>query len=150
MGILVKLNIINLQKLYFIDKNRVKKLVSSILKVERKNAELNLVFTDNKKIKEINKTFRGHNFATDVISFAYNNASLGDNISGEIIISVEMAIKLAQKLKCTIEGEIALYLVHGLLHLLGYNDKLKKDARKMHQREKELLSMYGYDVSIPY
>lgn len=146
----MKLNIINLQKLHFIDKNRVKKLISSILKVEKKNAELNLVFTDNKEIKKINKTFLGHNFATDVISFAYNNASLENNISGEIIISVEMAIKLAQKLKCTIEGEMALYLVHGLLHLLGYNDKLKKDARKMHQREKELLSMYGYDVSIPY
>ena len=146
----MKLNIINLQKLHFIDKNRVKKLISSILKVEKKNAELNLVFTDNKKIKKINKTFLGHNFVTDVISFAYNNASLENNISGEIIISVEMAVKLAQKLKCTIEGEIALYLVHGLLHLLGYNDKLKKDARKMHQREKELLSMYGYDVSIPY
>ncbi|HHT9106217.1 MAG TPA: rRNA maturation RNase YbeY [Candidatus Wujingus californicus] len=146
----MKLNIINLQKLHFIDKNRVKKLISSILKVEKKNAELNLVFTDNKKIKKINKTFLGHNFATDVISFGYNNASLENNISGEIIISVEMAVKLAQKLKCTIEGEIALYLVHGLLHLLGYNDKLKKDARKMHQREKELLSMYGYDVSIPY
>ncbi|OHB98153.1 MAG: rRNA maturation RNase YbeY [Planctomycetes bacterium RIFCSPHIGHO2_12_39_6] len=146
----MKLNIINLQKLHFIDKNRVKKLISSILKVEKKNAELNLVFTDNKKIKKINKTFLGHNFVTDVISFAYNNASLENNISGEIIISVEMAVKLAQKLKCTIEGEIALYLVHGLLHLLGYNDKLKRDARKMHQREKELLSMYGYDVSIPY
>lgn len=146
----MKLNIINLQKLHFIDKNRVKKLISSILKVEKKNAELNLVFIDNKKIKKINKTFLGHNFATDVISFAYNNASLENNISGEIIISVEMAVELAQKLKCTIEGEIALYLVHGLLHLLGYNDKLKKDARKMHQREKELLSMYGYDVSIPY
>jgi probable rRNA maturation factor len=146
----MKLNIINLQKLHFIDKNRVKKLISSILKVEKKNAELNLVFTDNKKIKKINKTFLGHNFVTDVISFGYNNVSLENNISGEIIISVEMAVKLAQKLKCTIEGEIALYLVHGLLHLLGYNDKLKKDARKMHQREKELLSMYGYDVSIPY
>lgn len=146
----MKLNIINLQKLHFIDKNRVKKLISSILKIEKKNAELNLVFTDNKKIKKINKTFLGHNFATDVISFAYNNSSLENNISGEIIISVEMAVKLAQKLKCTIEGEIALYLVHGLLHLLGYNDKLKRDARKMHQREKELLSMYGYDVSIPY
>lgn len=146
----MKLNIINLQKLHFIDKNRVKKLISSILKVEKKNAELNLVFIDNKKIKKINKTFLGHNFATDVISFAYNNASLENNISGEIIISVEMAVELAQKLKCTIEGEIALYLVHGLLHLLGYNDKLKKDARKMHQREKELLSMYGYDVSISY
>ncbi len=146
----MKLNIINLQKLHFIDKNRVKKLIIGILKVEKKNAELNLVFTDNKKIKKINKTFLGHNFATDVISFTYNNASLENDISGEIIISVEMAIKLAQKLKCTIEGEIALYLVHGLLHLLGYNDKLKKDAKKMHLREKELLSMYGYDVSIPY
>ena len=237
--IYMKLEIINLQKLYPIDKNSIKKIVRSVLKFEKKDAELNIVLTDNKRIKEINKTFLEHNYATDVITFAYDEASLnndkasynldriaspcnnrglkggdqervtvpprlnlppppfspsmrgtgggiqrdteyspplvggvrgggallrertkktagekmslpGNTITGEIIISVEMAKKLAQKHDCTVEGEIALYLVHGLLHLFGYNDKQRKEAKKMHQREGKLLSSLGFRVPVPH
>ena len=186
----MKLEIINLQKLCPVDKNRIKNIIRSVLKSERKDAELNVVFTDNKRIKEINKTFLGHNYATDVITFAYDEASLnndkasynldliasprnkrgfkgcdqertketagkkvslpGNTITGEIIISVEMAKKLAQKHNYAVEGEIALYLVHGLLHLFGYNDKQRKEAKKMHQREGELLSDLGFRVPVPH
>ena len=147
----MKLEIINLQKLYPVDKNRIKKIVRNVLKFEKKDAELNVVFTDNKRIKEINTTFLGHNYATDVITFAYDEASINnDKASGEIIISVEMAKKLAQKHDCAVEGEIALYLVHGLLHLFGYNDKQRKEAKKMHQREGELLSDLGFLVPVPH
>ena len=226
----MKLEIINLQKLCPVDKNRIKKIVRNVLKSEKKDAELNVVFTDNKRIKEINKTFLGHNYATDVITFAYDEASLnedkasynldliaspcnnrglkggdqervtvhphlnfphqgggiqrdnayspplvggvrgggsllqertkktagkkvalrGNTLTGEIIISVEIAKKLAQKHDCTVEGEIALYLVHGLLHLFGYNDKQKKEAKKMHHREGELLSDLGFRVPVPH
>ncbi|MCF6156745.1 MAG: rRNA maturation RNase YbeY [Candidatus Brocadia sp.] len=147
----VKLEITDLQKFYPIDKGKIKKLVTGVLKAEReeKNAELSVVFVDNKRIKEINRTFLGHNYATDVLSFHYHESSLKSNITGEIIISVEMAAKLAQKHGYSIEGEVALYLVHGLLHLLGYDDKQKGDAKKMHQREGELLSNFGYSVPRP-
>ena len=145
----MKLDIIDLQKFCRIDKNKVRKLVKGILKTEKKEAELNIVFLDNKKIRKINKTFLGHNYATDVLSFEYNGTSIGNNITGEIIVSVEMAIKLAQIYGHAVEGEIALYVVHGLLHMLGYNDKRKKDAKKMHLKERNLLSDYGYNVSIP-
>ena len=74
----------------------------------------------------------------------------GNTLTGEIIISVEIAKKLAQKHDCTVEGEIALYLVHGLLHLFGYNDKQKKEAKKMHHREGELLSDLGFRVPVPH
>ncbi len=186
----MKLEIINLQKLCPVDKNRIKKIVRSVLKSEKKDAELNVVFTNNKRIKEINKTFLGHDYATDVITFAYHEPSLnedkasynldliasprnkrgikggdqertkktaekkgalrGNTLTGEIIISVEMAKKLAQKHDCAVEGEIALYLVHGLLHLFGYNDEQKSAAKKMHQREGELLSSLGFCVPIPH
>ncbi len=142
----MKLEITNLQKLHRINTKRMKNLVRNILKAEKKDAELSIVFTDNKTIQEMNKTFLGHNYATDVLSFAYHEPSSGENVIGEIIISVEMAVKLAQKHGYPIEGEIALYLAHGLLHLLGYNDKQKRDAKKMHQREGELLSNLGYHV----
>ena len=187
---MMKLEIINQQKHYPIDKNSIKKIVRSVLKFEKKDAELNIVFTDNKRIKEINTTFLGHNYATDVITFAYHEPSLDEDkasynldliaspsnknrikgggqertkkpakkkmslhrnsITGEIIVSVEMAKKLAQKHDCAVEGEIALYLVHGLLHLFGYNDKKKKEAKKMHQREGELLSALGFRVPVPH
>ena len=61
-----------------------------------------------------------------------------------------MAKKLAQKHDCAVEGEIALYLVHGLLHLFGYNDEQKSAAKKMHQREGELLSDLGFRVPVPH
>ena len=147
----MKLEIINLQKLYPVDTKSIKKIVRGVLKFEKQDAELNIVFTDNKRVKEINKTFLGHNYATDVITFAYDEASINnDKALGEIIISVEMAKKLAQKHDCAVEGEIALYLVHGLLHLFGYNDKQRKEAKKMHQREGELLSSLGFRVPVPH
>ncbi|MDN3509848.1 MAG: rRNA maturation RNase YbeY [Candidatus Jettenia sp.] len=174
---MVKLEIIDLQEFSPINKSWVKRLLKAILKMEGKNAELNIVFVDNKRIKEINKAFLGHNYATDVLSFAYNEPFLSrnslmpysqcktnhlipsdekeknplpeDTIIGEIIISVELAKKIAQKRRYEVEGEIALYLIHGLLHLLGYDDKQKKEAKEMHRREKELLLNFGYSIPVP-
>ncbi len=145
----MRIEITNLQKLYRVNTRKIKDLVKNVLKAEKKDAELNIVFTDNKKIKEMNRTFLGHNYATDVLSFAYHETDYRDGVTGEIIISVEMALKLAKKHEYPAEGEIALYLIHGLLHLLGYDDKRKSDAKKMHQREWEILSDLGYSVLIP-
>ncbi|KKO18021.1 MAG: rRNA maturation RNase YbeY [Candidatus Brocadia sp.] len=145
----VKLEIINLQKCYPIAPGRIKKLVRRIFSGENKDAELNLVFIDNKGIKKINNTFLGHNYATDVLSFAYHEQSPKNTIAGEILVSVEMAVQQAKSRGCSVEGEIALYLVHGVLHLLGYDDRKKKDAQRMHQREGALLAECGYCVPIP-
>lgn len=146
--VLAKLNIINLQEIYPIDKNRIKKLVKGILKAEKKEAELNIVFTDNKRIREINKTFLGHNYATDVLSFDYGEHPLRDGIlNGEVVVSAEMAVKQAQKRGHAVEGEIALYVTHGLLHMLKYNDRQKREAEKMHKREEELLLNLGYTIN---
>ncbi|TVM01016.1 MAG: rRNA maturation RNase YbeY [Candidatus Brocadia sp. WS118] len=145
----MKLEIINLQKHYPIEQNKIKKLVRRVLKIEKRDAELNLVFIDNKGIKEINKKFLGHNYATDVLSFAYHESPLNNTIAGEILVSVEMAVQQAQNRACSAEGEIALYLIHGVLHLLGYDDKKKGDAKRMHQREGDLLARLGYRVPVP-
>lgn len=145
----MKLEITDLQKLYPVEKNKIRKLVRSILKAEKKDAELSIVFVDNKRIKELNTTFLGHRNATDVLSFPYHEPSGHDTIAGEVIVSVEMAIQWAQKHAYSVEGEIALYLIHGILHLLGYDDKQKSDAKKMHQREGELLSDFGFHVPVP-
>lgn len=145
-----KLEIINLQKFHRINKKKITELVKNILKAEEADAELNVVFVNNKKIKEMNNSFLGHNYATDVLSFAYEKGEKQkSNITGEIIISAEMAARLARKQGHAVEGELALYLTHGLLHLLGYNDKRKPEAKKMHQRERVLLTNFGYTVPVP-
>ena len=135
-----KLEIINLQKFHRVNKNKIKELVLGVLKAEAADAEINVVLVDNKKIKEMNNAFLGHNYATDVLSFAYEKEEKQENnVTGEIVISVEMAARLARRQERAVDGELALYLTHGLLHLLGYNDKKKADAKKMHQRERVLL-----------
>ena len=144
----MKLEIINLQKHYPIKQNEMKKLVRRVLKNEKRDAELNLVFMDNKGIKKINNMFLGHNYATDVLSFAYHEDPRNKTITGEILVSVEMAVQQAQNRACSVEGEIALYLIHGVLHLLGYDDRKKRDAKKMHQRAGDLLSVLGYRVPV--
>ncbi|MBI5308044.1 MAG: rRNA maturation RNase YbeY [Planctomycetes bacterium] len=145
-----KLEIINLQKFHRVNKNKIKELVKGVLKAEAADAEINVVLVDNKKIKEMNNAFLGHNYATDVLSFAYEKEEKQkNNITGEIVVSVEMAARLARRQERAVEGELALYLTHGLLHLLGYNDKRKADAKKMHQREWVLLTNLGYNVPVP-
>ena len=145
-----KLEIINLQKFHRVNKNKIKELVQGVLKAEAADAEINVVLVDNKKIKEMNNAFLGHNYATDVLSFAYEKGEKPkSNITGEIVISAEMAARLARKQGHAVEGELALYLTHGLLHLLGYNDKRKHEAKKMHQRERVLLTNLGYNVTVP-
>ena len=145
-----KLEIINLQKFHRVNKNKIKELVKGVLKAEAADAEINVVLVDNKKIKEMNNAFLGHNYATDVLSFAYEKEEMQkNNVAGEIIISVEMAARLARRQERAVDGELALYLTHGMLHLLGYNDKKKADAKKMHQRERVLLTNLGYNVPVP-
>ncbi|MEK6729030.1 MAG: rRNA maturation RNase YbeY [Planctomycetota bacterium] len=145
-----KLEIINLQKFHRVNKNKIKELVLGVLKAEAADAEINVVLVDNKKIKEMNNAFLGHNYATDVLSFAYEKEEKQENnVTGEIVISVEMAARLARRQERAVDGELALYLTHGLLHLLGYNDTKKADAKKMHQRERVLLTDLGYNVPVP-
>ena len=145
-----KLEIINLQKFHRVNKNKIKELVKGVLKAEAADAEINVVLVDNKKIKEMNNAFLGHNYAADVLSFAYEKEEMQkNNVAGEIIISVEMAARLARRQERAEDGELALYLTHGMLHLLGYNDKKKADAKKMHQRERVLLTNLGYNVPVP-
>ena len=145
-----KLEIINLQKFHRVNKKKIKELVKGVLKAEAADAEINVVLVDNKKIKEMNNAFLGHNYATDVLSFAYETEEKQENnVTGEIVISVEMAARLARRQERAVDGELALYLTHGLLHLLGYNDKKKADAKKMHQREQVLLTDLGYNVPVP-
>jgi probable rRNA maturation factor len=136
--------IANLQKHYEINKSKIRKVVKVVLNKEVKSAKLSIAFVDNEEIKRLNERFLGSNEVTDVIAFPLNNKE--DILSGEIVISVETAVEVANRKKSNVEGEIILYLVHGILHLLGYNDNNKKNATIMHEKESGILAFLGYNV----
>ena len=136
--------IANLQKHYEINKSKIRKVVKVVLNKEVKSAKLSIAFVDNEEIKRLNERFLGSNEVTDVIAFPLSNKE--DFLSGEIVISVETAVEVANRKKSNVEGEIILYLVHGILHLLGYNDNNKKNATIMHEKESEILAFLGYNV----
>ncbi|MGR3317186.1 MAG: rRNA maturation RNase YbeY [Candidatus Anammoxibacter sp.] len=145
----MQIEIANLQRLYNLKKNEIRKILRDTLKDSGKDAELSIVFVDDKKIKELNRSFLGKNNSTDVLAFPLGDFSKDENekICGEIVVSVETAIEVANKIDGDVTCEIYLYLVHGLLHLMGYDDKAKKMAEKMHNEERRILSGFGLEVN---
>ncbi len=118
------------------------------------NCELSLVLTDDAAIQELNRTYRSKNSPTDVLSFpqlecefAYKNerAALDcrtvRRLLGDVVISVDTALRQAEEIGATPESRVRTLLVHGILHLLGYDhEKSRAEARRMFARERELIA----------
>jgi len=88
---------------------------------------------------EINNKYLKHNYYTDVISFNYNKKN---NISGDIYISEEQVILNAANLSNKVEEELLRVIVHGVLHLVGYNDVSEKEKLEMKLKEDEYLNVF--------
>ena len=114
----------------------VRRILSKTLAFEKKiNWSINVFLTDNKQIRKINKRFLKHDYATDVISFGLDES----DYLGDLAVSVQMAKSVAAKLGISFKEELARYLVHGTLHLLGYDDKNSKDKKRMFKRQEDIL-----------
>ncbi len=136
--------IANSQKHYRIKSSNIKRAVKEVLRKEGRDARLSIVLVDNSRIKELNKQYFNSDEVTDVISFPLSNNK--NSLSGEVIVSVETAVDTAGKRNISVEGEIVLYILHGILHLLGYDDGNEGDARVMHEEESKILKTLGYNV----
>ena len=140
----MKIQIANRQTKFRIQRHKIRSTVSNILKIlDCTDKEISIVFTDDKNIKEINKQYLGRNKTTNVISFSLREGEYGDinrQVMGDIVISVETAQKDARKGNFTLEQEINFLLIHGILHLLGYNHEntSRQEATKMKLKEREL------------
>ncbi len=110
----------------------IKKVLSQTLKLEKRKMDLDVLVTGDRQIRRINKKFLKHDFATDVISFG-----LGEQ--GNLVVSVDTAKTMAKELGIPFKEEVARYLVHGTLHLLGYDDKRPADFKKIHSRQEKIL-----------
>ncbi len=105
------------------------------------SGQVSFVFVSDAKMKTLNKKFLRHDFATDVLTFDWKEKSSAFDIDGEIIISVQTAKRNALKYDANVHGEILLYMIHGILHLCGFNDKSPAQIKRMRAKEKQLMAL---------
>lgn len=128
------------------DEADLKKAAAKVLELEGvgPGVEINILFTDDKNIQDLNKRFLNRDEPTDVIAFgAKRGRPRKENLKGfigDVVISVETATYNAKRFNTTKEKEILLYVTHGILHLLGYADESGKQQRIMQARQERLLS----------
>ena len=105
--------------------------------------EISVVFCDDPFIQALNAKYRGKDKPTDVLSFAQDDP----HVLGDIIISVPTAARQAEAAGWPVESEIALLAVHGLLHLLGYDDETEAGAWNMQRRTEAALT--EVEIAVP-
>jgi len=121
----------------------IEKLIENVLNLLKyeEETEVSIVFSDNKMIQELNLKYRNKDYPTDVLSFPAEM----DHFLGDIVISLEKAKEQGQDFK----KEVEMLLVHGLLHLLGYDHETnEEDYEKMMSLQNELLEKKSEDITI--
>src|SRR5262245_16697942 len=114
------------QELVSLDYQRLKECARTVLAGEgAKEAKVVLAFVDDATIARLNKQFLNHDGPTDVITFPY---SRGKKLEGEVVIGVEVAQRESADRGHDVNTELCLYVIHGALHLCGYEDETTKGA----------------------
>src|ERR1700676_5582833 len=136
------------QEILEIDRGRMREIARAVLDGENEaQAEISLAFVDNPTIHRLNQRYLQHDEPTDVLSFPLSEPSAA-KLAGELVIGVEVALTQAKERGHDVQAELALYVIHGLLHLCGYDDHAETDARTMRERERHYLQQLGLpDVS---
>jgi probable rRNA maturation factor len=116
-----------------IDKGKLGKLIQEILWNEKRTlGSIEIVFLSDPEILEINTKYLRHNYFTDVITFSYNKKHI---INGDICISIDSVSRNALKFCTLYKLELLRVIIHGVLHLVGYNDQNTNDIKKMRTKE---------------
>ncbi len=121
----------------------LKKIAASILKaLEQSQAELSVALVGDQEMRPLNAKYRKKNKTTDVLSFPADRALPGKaGLLGDVIISIEQAKRQARDRKTSLEIEMVMLLIHGILHLLGYDhERSQRQAKIMATLEQKLLS----------
>jgi len=117
-------------------KSYLKKLEKAIKTME---GLVNVVFVNDEYIQSLNKAYRGKDVPTDVLSFNYEEQGAGEDLNGEVYISVDTAGRQAKDHGHSLMDEVAKLFVHGLLHIHGYDHVKDDDYKRMFAIEKQLL-----------
>jgi len=117
---------------------RTRAIVSKVISKENKfSGDLNFILTNDATLIEINKKFLGRDYFTDVIAFDY---CMNNEISGDVYISLETVKLNAKNYKVSYNEEIFRVMIHGLLHLCGYNDSTEDEKKRMRIKEDQCIT----------
>ena len=140
---MIRIAIANPQEIVPIERARLREIVRVVLEGEgENNAEVSLAMVDNPTIHQLNKRYLKHDEPTDVLSFPLSEPGAG-KLAGELVIGAGVAEAEAKSRGHDVQAELALYVIHGLLHLCGYDDKSEGAAAKMRERERHYLRFLG-------
>ena len=112
---------------------------------EIKESEISIALVDDPTIRKHNNQYLGHDYETDVISFLLEYDPSRSFLSGQLIVSTDTAISVSSELGIPMAHELLLYVVHGTLHLVGYDDTTPQLAAEMRSAEKFFLRQMGVE-----
>ena len=138
----------NRQARIWSDLRVIRRMARSILDgLGLSNPEISILLLDDVQITTLNQHYLSRNYATDVLSFPMAGGpypAINPHLLGDVVISVETALRQAQARNCSLQMEIASLLIHGILHLLGYDHQCSAAERmKMRRLEKKLVQRLG-------
>jgi probable rRNA maturation factor len=141
----LKITIINEQSVLKLSKKHIQNFVRCICSEENVDTnEIIINFIEKEKIKKLHKHFFDDDTVTDCISFPIDSpeeANVGYSILGEIYVCPSVAIAYSEKNNISSYDEVALYIIHGILHLIGYKDITEKEQRVMRKKEKKCMDL---------
>jgi len=140
-----KINISYLYKAVKLPTQKLKSLIRQILNEENLDyTEVNVIFVDDETIHKINREFLNHDYPTDVISFELSDdIPIIDKVA-EIYVSIDRAMEQSKFYKVEFENEVARLVAHGVLHLVGYDDKTRRGKLGMRKRENYYIKKAGF------
>ena len=140
----VKLHIADRQSELTLQQGRLWEALEEAARQEDVEVELSLAVVHDREMKRLNDRFLDRDETTDVLSFGYDRNT--GRIEGEVIINASEAIRQCARRKHSAHDELMLYAVHGLLHLIDYNDLDPDEADIKHRREAEILRSVGRPI----
>jgi len=113
--------------------------------------ELTVLLTDPDRIQALNQRYADHDYATDVLSFPDGTLNEASRLTyfGDIVIAVPIAQTQAERAGHTLEAEVALLTVHGVLHLLGYDHAHDEEQQRMWEQQEAILNQLSMDIVVP-
>jgi len=119
------------------NKTKIRNWIRETIKNENRiPGTINIIFTSDKYLLNINNQFLSHNYFTDIVTFNYCE---NETIIGEIFISKESVLNNSKRFFVSFEDEILRVIIHGVLHLIGYNDHSSEEKKIMREKENEYL-----------
>ncbi|MDR2386047.1 MAG: rRNA maturation RNase YbeY [Deltaproteobacteria bacterium] len=128
---------------------KIKRRLGKVLKeLALADQSLTVLFTDDREIKALNKQFRGKNSATNVLAFSNTELALGfPNYLGDLVLSIETLIKQSKKFQVDLGYLLHFYMIHGLLHLIGFDHEISPlEDQRQEEETLRLMSLIKHDL----